>query len=231
MSEHNLSGLEHAIYLKSNLLRKLAATAADEWPAYLAEFTGRLVQSDLQDATALVVLLADLRAQIGILANAIAHTVRESSPLDEGALTGMSRDEVLAWFHREWRAVVPPVPQAAMPRSRVVNQAVNFIDGHYPDSIRLDAIANAVGVSRRTLVGSFRREMKQSIHEYLTHVRLHRGMALIRQGQKIEAVSLMVGYRSRKNFYRHFKAAVGMTPLTYRLTCLQQPSRSGVRVR
>jgi AraC-like DNA-binding protein len=56
-------------------------------------------------------------------------------------------------------------------------------------------------------------------------------MALIRQGQKIEAVSLMVGYRSRKNFYRHFKAAVGMTPLTYKLTCRQQLSRSGFRVR
>ena len=63
--------------------------------------------------------------------------------------------------------------------------------------------------------------MGQTIHEYLTYVRLRHGLELLKQGYKIEAVCLMVGYKSRKNFYRHFKAVLGMTPLTYKLTFLR----------
>ena len=39
---------------------------------------------------------------------------------------------------------------------------------------------------------------------------------LIRAGEKIEAISLLVGYRSKKNFYRHFKEQLGVTPTAYR---------------
>jgi AraC-like DNA-binding protein len=39
---------------------------------------------------------------------------------------------------------------------------------------------------------------------------------LIRNGEKIEAVSLLVGYRSKKNFYHHFRRHVGLTPLAYK---------------
>lgn len=54
-------------------------------------------------------------------------------------------------------------------------------------------------------------------------------MELIAGGEKIEAVSLMVGYRSKKNFYRHFKAAVGMTPLTYKSSVCRDRQRGGLR--
>jgi AraC-like DNA-binding protein len=47
---------------------------------------------------------------------------------------------------------------------------------------------------------------------------LHHAAALIRTGEKIEAVSLLVGYRSKKNFYRHFKDELGVTPTVYRTT-------------
>jgi len=45
---------------------------------------------------------------------------------------------------------------------------------------------------------------------------MHHGAALIRQGEKIEAVSLLVGYRSKKNFYQHFKQQIGVTPIVYK---------------
>jgi AraC-like DNA-binding protein len=46
-------------------------------------------------------------------------------------------------------------------------------------------------------------------------VRLDRASALIRDGVKIEAVALLVGYRSKKNFYRQFKRRFAMTPSAY----------------
>ena len=220
MPEHRLRGLELAIYLKSNLLRQLAASPLDEWPRHLAQFVTRLEASNLQDATALVVLLADLREQIRVLVNAISENAGAAA-VDVRALMRMSRDDVMAWFRGEYRALLAGAHPVFGPRSRLVDEAVRFIDRHYAEPLTIDRIANAVGASKRHLGTVFRRQVGQSLHQYLTYVRLHRGMALIREGQKIQAVSLMVGYRSRKDFYRHFKAAVGMTPLTYKITCLQ----------
>lgn len=67
----------------------------------------------------------------------------------------------------------------------------------------------------------------------MTQTRVHHAAALIRTGEKIEVVSLLVGYRSKKNFYRHFKERYGVTPLAYRTAVagLTPPSVSSVRIR
>ena len=223
MPERNLRGLELAIYLKSNLLQRLAASALEEWTPHLKQFVMRLEASDLQDATAIAVLLADLRDQLRVLLNAFGQNT-SAAAVDERALTEMSRGEVMAWFRAEVSAIVAPVHPRSGPRGRLVENAVNFMAANYAAPITIDTIAQAVGTSKRTLVTLFRRQMGQSVHQYLTQIRLHRSLALIRAGEKIEAVSLMVGYRSRKNFYRQFKAAIGMTPSTYKMVCVRQPT-------
>lgn len=216
-------GLEFAIYLKSNLLRTLAATSLDDWPRHIAKFAARLESSSLEDATALTVLLADLRAQIQIMANGLGEIASETG-VGERTTTIMSRDEVLAWFRAEIVAMTSRAPRVVGARSRLVDDAVRFIHAHYAESVTAEAIARALGQPKHQVITIFRRQMGQTIHEYLTYVRLRQGLELIREGYKIEAVSLMVGYRSRKNFYRHFKGVLGMTPLTYKLTLLR-PSR------
>ena len=215
--QHDLSGLECAIYLKSELLRTLAATAPDDWPNHVAKFMARLEASNLHDATALAVLLADLRTQIRIVANVIGDAVGEAA-IDEPALTSMSQHEVLEWFRAEMLTIISRAARRDGPRSAVVEQVVQFIDHHYAESVTIGAIARSLDLSRRQLAAAFRREMEQTINEYLTHVRMRHAVELIKQGCKIEVVSLMVGYRSRKNFYHHFKAVVGMTPHAYQLT-------------
>jgi AraC-like DNA-binding protein len=53
--------------------------------------------------------------------------------------------------------------------------------------------------------------------EYLKGVRLRRAMRGLREGDKVEAVMLDVGYRSRSNFRRLFKARVGVTPRGFKV--------------
>ena len=62
----------------------------------------------------------------------------------------------------------------------------------------------------------FRRRTGDTLHGYLTAVRVARAREHILHGHKIEAVMLLVGYRSKKNFYRQFRAATGVTPGAYR---------------
>jgi AraC-like DNA-binding protein len=230
MSEHDLTGLESAIDLKSNLLRALSAGRPHEWPHHVDTFIARLAGSSLQDATALAVLLADLRAEMHALANTPGRSSNAAAAVaEEHSLMAMSGDEVLAWFRNEVVAIARQVPPGGDGRSPLVDDAVRFIDQHYAEPVTTGTLASALGQSKRQLVTLFQRQMGQTIHEYVTRVRLRRGMELITEGEKIEAVSLMVGYKSKKNFYRHFKAAVGMTPLTYKSSVIERTSVRNLR--
>jgi two-component system response regulator YesN len=75
----------------------------------------------------------------------------------------------------------------------------------------------------------FHEQMGLTVRGYLTRFRLERAADLIARGDKIEAVSLCVGYRSKRNFYRQFKRCFGMTPQQYRraLSSGPVPARPG----
>jgi AraC-like DNA-binding protein len=97
-----------------------------------------------------------------------------------------------------------------------VAKARAFIDTHYAERLTLNHLAAVAGSSRRQLTTRFEREFGQTVHAYLTDVRIRRGAALVLSGERIEAVSLLVGYRSKKNFYRAFKSRMRMSPVEYR---------------
>jgi AraC-like DNA-binding protein len=162
-------------------------------------------------------LLADVRAEIRLLLGGRARSARvRNSWFDPERWTGASRAEILTRFREELMAAADAVEEGADVTSPLVRAAERFIDEHYAEPVTLDLLASILKRSKRHLALRFRRETGRSVHAYVTLVRLRHALALIRGGEKIEAVSLMVGYRSKKNFYRHFKEFVGMTPLRYK---------------
>jgi AraC-like DNA-binding protein len=223
MTRHDLAGLDDVIHLKADLLRTLAGKESGEWPRHLEVFVARVDRSALRDLTALVVLLADLRAEIGVLAAARGVSSGQPDAVDDKPRwTDMTRSDQLAWFQADVTGAARPARAAvASGRSALVDDTVRFIDEHYAERVTIGLLASALSRSKRELVTMFRRETGQTIHQYLTQVRMRRSMELIEQREKIEAVSLMVGYRSRKNFYRQFKAVVGLTPVAYRTRALK----------
>jgi transcriptional regulator GlxA family with amidase domain len=64
-----------------------------------------------------------------------------------------------------------------------------------------------------------------TVRQWLTRVRLDHAASLIREGIKIEAVALIVGYHSKKNFYRQFRRRFATTPSAYgrHLTLTTEP--------
>jgi AraC-like DNA-binding protein len=97
-----------------------------------------------------------------------------------------------------------------------------FIDTHYGQRVTLNGLAAMAGSSRRQLTTRFEREVGQTVHAYLTEVRIRHGAALVLAGERIEDVSLLVGYRSKKNFYRAFRALIAMSPMEYRASVRHQ---------
>jgi PAS domain S-box-containing protein len=93
---------------------------------------------------------------------------------------------------------------------------VDFIDVHYSDVVSLRILSTSIGRQPAYLGRLFRQEVGSSFHEYLTQIRMEHAAELIRDGVKVEAVALCVGYRSKKNFYQQFRRHYATTPGPYR---------------
>jgi AraC-like DNA-binding protein len=223
----DLSGLDLAIRLKSDLVHSIAAAPMAQWSRHLARFVAELAGSGLTDKSAVVVLLAEARQELRALAG-FAPQRRETEAaelLEVGSVQDWSIGEILARFEQ----VAANDLQAAAGGSNVsdvVARAVRVIENRYAEPITIAQVAAAVGRTPKHLGTMFRRQTGFTVHKYLTRVRLRHAIGLIRDGEKIEAVSLLVGYRSKKNFYRHFKLHTGITPAGYR-TALMSGTRVG----
>ena len=107
---------------------------------------------------------------------------------------------------------------------------VEVIENEYADVVTLRRLATDLRRQPAYLGRVFLKETGLTVREYLTRVRLDHAETLIREGVKIEAVSLSVGYRSKKNFYQQFKRRYGMTPIPYRLHSMPtEPSSESTR--
>ena len=227
---HHLFGLDVAIRLKADLLHRMCTNDASRWTKDVSRFVAALERSHLRDRTALVVLLTELRGQLRLLLGAGARRIESGdpavTPFVHEVWACLPRHEILTRFKEETIGVLLPAASPHALLSPIVRRAKHIIDERFADPLTLDCLAAAVGRSKRQLASVFRQELAMTAHEYLTQVRLRRALDLIRQDEKIEAVSLLVGYRSKKNLYRHFKRRVGVTPIAYRaaLSGIDSPS-------
>ena len=104
----------------------------------------------------------------------------------------------------------------SLQRTDIVERIVATIRSHYAERVTLRRLADSVGRHPSYISVVFRKQMGITVHMYLTRHRLECAADLITQGDKIEAVSMCVGYRSKTNFYRQFKRYFGTTPEQYR---------------
>jgi PAS domain S-box-containing protein len=98
----------------------------------------------------------------------------------------------------------------------IVRRMLDVIEHDYANVVTLRTLSSNVGRQPAYIGRLFRQEVGSTARDYLTQVRLEHAASLIRDGVKIEAVALSVGYRSKKNFYQQFRRHFGTTPLLFR---------------
>jgi len=91
-----------------------------------------------------------------------------------------------------------------------------YIEQHFAERITLAKLSRMSGWDARYLSRIFRSVRRVSIREYLEAVRIDQAAAWLRHGDKVESVVAAVGWRGRRNFFRHFKERMGLTPAEYR---------------
>jgi AraC-like DNA-binding protein len=118
-------------------------------------------------------------------------------------------------FFKRFREV-HPVPAAT--------RAAHLIREHHTKAWDVIALSQRVHATAAQLTRDFRREYGMSIRTYQRRISLVIALPRVRE-EKVEAIALELGYRSRKNFYLAFKRATGLTPTAFRELPLHQAQR------
>lgn len=204
---------------RDRLISQLLQDVPSAWPGLIGDFLGavRIVPAQLPPG-ALVLLLADLARELDRLAVRESSTQRSelfatfglasASELPADVLCARFEEAVHRWCNRlEPDTVIPEVH---------AHRVAEYIDRHFAEPITLEQLSKLSGCCSRYLSRAFRSSMQMSIREYLHAARVDQAAARLRQGDKVESVLATVGWRGRRNFFRHFKNRIGTTPAQYR---------------
>jgi AraC-like DNA-binding protein len=100
-----------------------------------------------------------------------------------------------------------------------VKQVIDYISMNYSKKIKINELADYIGVNRSYLTNSFKREVNISPQEFLQNIRMDKASSLLKETAiPINAIALQVGYDDPLAFSKIFKQRFGVGPRKYRET-------------
>ncbi|AEN66411.1 transcriptional regulator, AraC family [Enterobacter soli] len=99
----------------------------------------------------------------------------------------------------------------------IASQVMFWLDEHYRDKFRLDALAEELGKSRSYVSRKFHAETGEKIHDYLNTIRLRKACeCLLHTDASVREIAEQVGFSDVTWFISAFRKGIGETPLQYR---------------
>lgn len=94
-----------------------------------------------------------------------------------------------------------------------ITPALEHINHHYSNNIRIPVLAKSCGMSIRSFQNTFQATMQMSPSAYITKCRLEAACAFLKCSHKsISEIAYDCGFNSFSSFTRHFKKHIGHTP-------------------
>jgi AraC-like DNA-binding protein len=93
-----------------------------------------------------------------------------------------------------------------------VLKARAYLRDRLAEQVRLDELADHVGLDKYHLIRAFRAQVGVPPYEFLTHLRILRARQLLSSGAPPAEVAGAVGYYDQSQLHRHFRRLVGTTP-------------------
>jgi YesN/AraC family two-component response regulator len=126
-----------------------------------------------------------------------------------------SRKNILPGSDSDTRGEPPPA--VTLSQYHKIQQAVRFINDHYRNDIRLDAVAREAGMSPSHFSRIFKKVMDSSYQDYLNNRRITKAKNLLRtSAQSVAEIATSLGFADSTGFGRNFKKLTGQTPSAYR---------------
>lgn len=108
----------------------------------------------------------------------------------------------------------PPAPGRGV-RRRWLRRALTFMHDNLGESLSLQAVASAAGVSKFHFARLFRLETGHSPMEYLMLQRIARSKELLNDAPSISTVATLLGFCDQSHFSKTFRRVKGMSPSEY----------------
>ena len=93
-----------------------------------------------------------------------------------------------------------------------VTDIIDYIQGHVAEDLSREQIAKAFFISTPHLGHIFKNATGFSIGEYIINYRIQRACNMLLQGEKVQDIGKMVGFKGSTHFNRIFKKRMGMSP-------------------
>lgn len=133
---------------------------------------------------------------------------------------------VLTCLYQIWILLFEHLDLSARPRNSNVRELerlrhiITFIHNHYMEHLTLDEISTSVSMCKSECCRLFRRNMDQSLFDYLLHYRIRQSIPLLVQKKdSITSVSMQCGFSSPAYYTKLFRKFMGCTPREYIRNC------------
>ena len=114
--------------------------------------------------------------------------------------------------HRENQAAAPAGPER-VERLRVI---LSYLHENYGEKITLEDVARQVGLCKSECCRFFKRQMGQSLFDYLLDYRIGRSLALLEEGgATVAEVASQVGFSNPAYFSKVFRTRMKLSPREY----------------
>ncbi len=96
--------------------------------------------------------------------------------------------------------------------SPLTQKALHYIDSNLAGELRLEMIAQALGISVSSLCHRFRKEMSISVYRYISEKRLSAVRQCVQQGMNLGVAAERCGFKDYSGFFRLYKSYYGEVP-------------------
>lgn len=108
-------------------------------------------------------------------------------------------------------------PAPDYPYQTYVNHAIEYIENNYSKNIKIQDLANYIGISRTHLTSCFKKSLNVSPQLYLLTYRLDQACRLLKTTSlSISEIATQIGYDDPLAFSKQFKHYKGISPKVYR---------------
>jgi len=122
-----------------------------------------------------------------------------------------------------YEAVLPPTPKPAV-RSKVMDEAVRWLETHFAEDLSTDRLVAFMGYSRARFFTLFHEHTGTSPTDFLHKIRVRRAKELLETTTETSRrIAATCGFADSGYFCRVFKIRTGLTPTEYREILSKEP--------
>lgn len=131
--------------------------------------------------------------------------------------------QILATLIEFHHATLSDDEQNDYPYRIYLQQAIDYMNEHIKENIRIHEVASYIGIDRSYLSNIFKSTLAISPQEYLVTLRMNQAADLLQTtNEKIHVIAANVGYSDPLTFTKMFKRYKGMSPSEWR-RCILSP--------